>query len=48
MAVSAETEPLLTCACADWEIRPSSPSAIRLIYYGKMLEDKSRLHGEAS
>ncbi|KAL8696675.1 MAG: hypothetical protein Q9201_007543, partial [Fulgogasparrea decipioides] len=28
----------------DWEIRPSSPSAIRLIYYGKMLEDKSRLH----
>ncbi len=48
MAVSAETEPLLTCGCADWEIRPSSPSAIRLIYYGKMLEDKSRLHGEAS
>ncbi|KAL9580614.1 MAG: hypothetical protein Q9203_006232 [Teloschistes exilis] len=28
----------------DWEIRPSSPSAIRLIFYGKMLEDKSRLH----
>ncbi|KAL8749656.1 MAG: hypothetical protein Q9199_007550 [Rusavskia elegans] len=28
----------------DWEMRPSSPSAIRLIYYGKMLEDKSRLH----
>ncbi|KAL8669659.1 MAG: hypothetical protein Q9168_005755 [Polycauliona sp. 1 TL-2023] len=27
----------------DWEMRPSSPSAIRLIYYGKMLEDKSRL-----
>ncbi|KAI4108184.1 MAG: hypothetical protein L6R37_001224 [Teloschistes peruensis] len=29
----------------DWEIRPSSPSAVRLIFYGKMLEDKSRLHG---
>ncbi|KAL8812434.1 MAG: hypothetical protein Q9223_000349 [Gallowayella weberi] len=28
----------------DWEVRPSSPSAIRLIYYGKMLEDKSRLY----
>ncbi|KAI4242121.1 MAG: hypothetical protein L6R40_004163 [Gallowayella cf. fulva] len=28
----------------DWEMRPSSPGAIRLIYYGKMLEDKSRLH----
>lgn len=39
---------LLTCAHIDWEIRPSSPSAIRLIYYGKMLEDKSRLHGKVS
>ncbi|KAL8870983.1 MAG: hypothetical protein Q9174_003092 [Haloplaca sp. 1 TL-2023] len=28
----------------DWETRPSSPGAIRLIYYGKMLEDKSRLN----
>ncbi|KAL8840698.1 MAG: hypothetical protein Q9170_001216 [Blastenia crenularia] len=28
----------------DWEIRPSSPSSIRLIYFGKLLEDKSRLH----
>ncbi|KAI4154048.1 MAG: hypothetical protein L6R39_001459 [Caloplaca ligustica] len=28
----------------EWEIRPSSPSSIRLIYFGKLLEDKSRLH----
>lgn len=28
----------------DWELRPSSPSSIRLIYFGKLLEDKSRLH----
>ncbi|KAL9601081.1 MAG: hypothetical protein Q9219_002791 [cf. Caloplaca sp. 3 TL-2023] len=28
----------------DWEMRPSSPSSIRLIYFGKLLEDKSRLH----
>ncbi|KAL8761183.1 MAG: hypothetical protein Q9184_002673 [Pyrenodesmia sp. 2 TL-2023] len=28
----------------EWESRPSSPSSIRLIYFGKLLEDKSRLH----
>lgn len=39
---------LLTSCYADWEMRPSSPGAIRLIYYGKMLEDKSRLHGKAT
>ena len=39
------TECLLTCGHTDWETRPSSPGAIRLIYYGKMLEDKSRLNG---
>jgi len=27
----------------DWDPRPSSPSSIRLIHYGKMLDDKSRL-----
>ena len=34
--------------CVDWEIRPSSPSSIRLIYFGKLLEDKSRLSGKVS
>ncbi|KAI4116948.1 MAG: hypothetical protein LQ345_002723 [Seirophora villosa] len=29
----------------EWELRPSSPSSIRLIYFGKLLEDKSKLHG---
>ncbi|KAJ6119919.1 hypothetical protein N7523_004199 [Penicillium sp. IBT 18751x] len=28
---------------ADWETRPSSPSAIRLISFGKLLDDKSPL-----
>ncbi|MCJ1463496.1 hypothetical protein MMC07_002104 [Pseudocyphellaria aurata] len=28
----------------EWETRPSSPSSIRLIYYGKLLDDKARLH----
>ncbi|MCJ1477715.1 hypothetical protein MMC13_006388 [Lambiella insularis] len=27
----------------DWEPRPSSPSSIRLIHYGKMLDDKAHL-----
>ncbi|MCJ1438028.1 hypothetical protein MMC27_007415 [Xylographa pallens] len=27
----------------EWEPRPSSPSSIRLIHYGKMLDDKSHL-----
>lgn len=30
----------------EWEARPSSPSSIRLIYYGKLLDDKMRLHGK--
>jgi hypothetical protein len=29
----------------DWEPRPSSPSAIRLISFGKLLDDKSPLSG---
>ena len=29
----------------EWEPRPSSPSSIRLIHYGKMLDDKSHLKG---
>lgn len=29
----------------DWEARPSSPSSIRLIHYGKMLDDKAHLKG---
>jgi len=28
---------------ADWETRPSSPSSIRLISFGKLLDDKSPL-----
>ncbi|KAL8906474.1 MAG: hypothetical protein Q9207_002012 [Kuettlingeria erythrocarpa] len=28
----------------EWEPRPSSPSSIRLIFFGKLLEDKSKLH----
>lgn len=30
----------------DWEQKPSSPGAIRLISFGKLLEDKSALRGE--
>lgn len=37
---------MLTFRLAEWEARPSSPSSIRLIYYGKLLDDKMRLHGE--
>jgi len=29
----------------DWETRPSSPSSIRLISFGKLLDDKSPLSG---
>ena len=29
----------------EWESRPSSPSSIRLIYFGKLLDDKLKLHG---
>ena len=30
---------------ADWETRPSSPSSIRLISFGKLLDDKSPVSG---
>jgi hypothetical protein len=30
---------------AEWEPRPTSPSSIRLIHFGRMLEDKSLLKG---
>lgn len=30
---------------ADWETRPSSPSSIRLISFGKLLDDKSPISG---
>ena len=33
---------------SEWEARPSSPSSIRIIYFGKLLEDKARLHGRRS
>ncbi|KAH8808925.1 ubiquitin-related domain-containing protein [Xylogone sp. PMI_703] len=28
----------------EWEPRPSSPSSIRLIYFGRLLDDKAPLH----
>lgn len=30
----------------EWEPRPSSPSLIRLISFGKLLDDKAPLSGE--
>ena len=30
----------------EWEPRPSSPSSIRLIHYGKLLDDKAHLKGD--
>ena len=30
----------------EWEARPSNPGSIRLITMGRMLDDKSSLHGE--
>lgn len=38
-------ENMLIVCYAEWESRPSSPSSIRLIFYGKLLDDKTRLHG---
>jgi hypothetical protein len=29
----------------EWEARPSSPSSIRLIYFGRLLDDKTPLKG---
>ncbi|ESZ93797.1 hypothetical protein SBOR_5792 [Sclerotinia borealis F-4128] len=30
----------------EWEMKPSSPSSIRLIFFGRLLDDKSALKGE--
>lgn len=30
----------------EWEAKPSSPSSIRLIFFGKLLDDKTALKGE--
>ena len=30
----------------EWESKPSSPSAIRLIHFGKVLDDKTAIKGE--
>jgi len=29
----------------EWEVQPSSPSSIRLIYFGRLLDDKTPLKG---
>lgn len=29
----------------EWELKPSSPSAIRLIHFGKVLDDKTPVKG---
>lgn len=29
----------------EWEVKPSSPTSIRLIYFGKLLDDKMQLKG---
>ena len=39
---------MLMSVMSEWEARPSSPSSIRIIYYGKLLEDKARLYGKVS
>lgn len=36
----------LTNGSLEWEARPSSPSSIRLIHFGKLLDDKAHLKGE--
>ena len=33
------------CYPIEWDLRPSSPSAIRLIHFGKLLDDKTSLEG---
>lgn len=35
----------MSVSISDWESRPTSPSFIRLISFGKMLEDNSPLSG---
>lgn len=36
----------LTNGSLEWEARPSSPSSIRLIHFGKLLDDKAYLKGK--
>jgi hypothetical protein len=36
---------LVTNGYAEWEPRPTSPAAIRLIHFGKLLDDKTTLKG---
>lgn len=37
--------PVLADDWAEWEAKPSSPGAIRLISFGKLLDDKAPLRG---
>jgi len=37
-----------TLSTTEWELRPSSPSSIRLIHFGKLLDDKYSLEGTAT
>ena len=37
----------LTTGSTEWEARPSIPSSIRLIHFGKLLDDKAHLKGGA-
>ena len=37
---------MLKTLSIEWEARPSSPSSIRLIHFGKMLDDKAHLKGK--
>jgi hypothetical protein len=32
----------------EWEVQPSSPSSIRLIFFGRLLDDKTPLKGRSS
>lgn len=36
----------LTDSSIDWEAKPNSPSAIRLISFGQLLDDNATLKGE--
>lgn len=36
---------LADCQLPEWEPRPTSPSAIRLIHFGRLLDDKLQLKG---
>jgi len=41
----AEFEALMLICNTEWELRPTSPAAIRLIHFGKLLDDKQLLRG---